>query len=127
MSLSDLEQTVLAYFVAGPANDINIAGRWFPKSEVFLIIEDKFLQAVRKFGMKARTASKPAAVAFVERMLEKGGWATKQNEFGGTMHQWQMDAFRSELKAMQAADPIVQASQGQGPEFWTEKFAAVTA
>jgi hypothetical protein len=126
MSLSDLEQTIQAYFLAGPANDINIAGRWYPYKEVLLIIDDKYQQAVRKFGMKARKATMPAAKAFVDHMIDKGGWATKQNDFGGTMHQLQLDAFRSELKAMQEADPIVQESKGAGPDFWTAKFAAAT-
>jgi hypothetical protein len=127
MSLSDLEQTIQAYFLAGPANDINIAGRWYPYKEVLLIIDDKYQMAVRKFGPKARKATMPAAKAFVDHMIEKGGWTTKANDFGGNMHQWQMDAFRAELKALQAADPIVQASQGAGLEFWTDKFAEVTA
>jgi hypothetical protein len=124
--LSDLQQTVLAYFLAGPANDINIAGRWYPKSEVILIIDDKFQMAVRKFGMKARAATKPAATAFVEHMIEKGGWATKENEFGGTMQQWQMEPFRKELKELQASNPLVQEASSGGETFWQDKFAAVT-
>ena len=125
--LSDLEHAVLAYFLAGAANDINIAGRWFPKSEVLLIIDDKFQQAVRKFGPKARAATKPASTAFVEHMIAKGGWATQENDFGGTMHQWQMDAFRSELKDLQAANPLVQEAAAGGEAFWQDKFAALTA
>ena len=125
--MTDLEKAINAYFLAGPANDINIAGRWFPKSEVVLIIDDKFQQAVRRFGPKAKGATKPVATAFVEHMIDKGGWATKANDFGGTMHQWQMDTFRKELKALQDADPLVQASQGAGPEFWADTFAAALA
>jgi hypothetical protein len=125
--LSDLQQAVLAYFLAGPANDINIAGRWYPKSEVILIIDDKFQQAVRKFGSKARAATKPAATAFVEHMIEKGGWASKENDFGGTMQQWQMDGFRKELKELQAANPIVQEAAAGGETYWQDKFAALTA
>ena len=127
MSLSDLEQSVLAYFLAGPANDINIAGRWYPYNEVLLIIDDKFQMAVRKFGVKARAATKPAAKSFVDHMIEKGGWESKENEFGGTMQRFDLDVFRRELKALQAANPIVQEAQGAAPEFWTEKFAALTA
>jgi hypothetical protein len=127
MSLPDLEQTILAYFIATAANDINIAGRWFPKTEVLLIIDDKFQQAVRKFGAQARGATKPASSAFVEHMIDKGGWATKENDFGGTMHQWNMETFRKELKALQAADPIVQQAAAGGESFWQDKFAAVTA
>jgi hypothetical protein len=125
--LTDLQQAVLAYFLAGPANDINIAGRWFPKSEVILIIDDKFEQAVRKFGVKARAATKPAATAFVEHMIAKGGWASKENDFGGTMQQWQMDPFRKELKELQAANPIVREAAAGGETYWQDKFNALTA
>ena len=124
--LNDLQQTVLAYFLAGPANDINIAGRWYPKSEVILIIDDKFQQAVRKFGPKAKGSTKAASTWFVEHMIERGGWATKQNDFGGTMHQWQMDTFRKELKALQTNDPLVQGAATGGESYWQDKFVAVT-
>ena len=127
MSLTPLEQTVSAYFLATAANDINIAGRWFPKSDLLSIIDDKFQMAVRKFGMKARGATKAASTDFVEQMIAKGGWATKENDFGGTMHQWNMDAFRSELKALQAANPIVQRAAAGGESFWADEFAALTA
>jgi hypothetical protein len=127
MSLSELEQNISAYFLAGPAGDINIAGRWFPYNEVLLIIDDKFQMAVRKFGPKARGATKAAATAFVDHMIEKGAWETKHNDFGGTMHQFHADTFRKELKELQASNPIIQAAQGAGPDFWTEKFAALTA
>jgi hypothetical protein len=127
MSLSELEQNISAYFLAGPANDINIAGRWYPYNEVLLIIDDKYQMAVRKFGPKARGATKPVAKAFIDHMIDKGGWETKQNDFGGTMHRFNTDVFRKELKDLQAADPIVQEAQGAAPEFWTEKFAALTA
>jgi hypothetical protein len=125
--LTDLQQAVLAYFLAEPANDINIAGRWYPKSEVILIIDDKFQMAVRKFGMKARAATKPAATAFVEHMIAKGGWATKENDFGGTMQQWQMDPFRAELKTLQAANPLVQGAATGGETYWADLFAPLTA
>lgn len=127
MSLTPLEQTVLAYFLGGAANDINIAERWFPKSDLLLILEDKFQVAVRKFGFKAKSATKAASTHFVEHMIAKGGWATKENDYGGTMHQWQRDAFRAELKALQSADPIVQEAAQGGESYWTDKFAALTA
>jgi hypothetical protein len=125
--LSDLEQTIQAYFLAGPANDINIAGRWYPYNEVLLIVDDKFQMAVRKFGPKARGATKPVAKAFVDHMIEMGGWTSKDNDFGGTMQQWQMDPFRAELKALQAANPLVQEATAGGETYWQEKFAALTA
>jgi hypothetical protein len=126
VSQSDLDQAVIAYFVAGPANDVNIAGRFFPYSDLLLILEDKFQIATRKFGMKVKTRSKVAATVFVDAMIAKGGWSSKPNDFGGNMHQFQPDVFRAALKEMQANDPIVQESQGKGAEFWTDKFAALT-
>lgn len=127
MSLSELEQNVFAYYVATAANDFDAATRWFPYGELLLSIDDKFQMAVRKFGIKARGRSKPAATAFLDHMIEKGGWETKANEYGGTMHQFNSANFRSELKQVQASDAIVQEAQGAGPDFWTEKFAALTA
>jgi carbamoylphosphate synthase large subunit len=40
---------------------------------------------------------------------------------------WQMDAFRKELKELQAADPIVQEAAQGGETYWADKFAAETA
>ena len=83
MSLSDLEQHVLADYLAVQANDLNIATRWYPYGKLALILKDKFSIAVRKFGIKARGRAKPVVKAFLEHLIEKGVWATKQNEFGG--------------------------------------------
>ena len=127
MSLSPLETAAHAYFLAGPANDIAIATRWYPRTEVVLIIEDKFSIALRKFGPKARAAAKAAATAFVEHMIAKGGWETKQNDFGGTMHQFQFEVFKRELAVLQAADPLVQQAANGGDSFWADTFAALTA
>lgn len=127
MSLSELEQNVSAYFIATAANDFNAATRWYPYGELLLSIDDKFQMAVRKFGVKARSCSKAAATTFLAHMIEKGGWETKANEYGGTMHQFNANIFRQEVKALQASNPIVQEAQGAGPDYWTDKFAALTA
>lgn len=127
MSLSNLEQLVFDYYVATAANDLSVATRWYPYGELILIIEDKVSIAVRKFGMKARGVSKPVATAFVDHMIANGGWETKQNEYGGSMHQFQTDTFRNELKALQAASPAFAEAQAAGAEYWQEKFTALTA
>jgi hypothetical protein len=126
MSLSELEQAVLAYYVAGHANELNIAGRWYPYGELVLVIEDKISVNVRKFGSKARGAAKTASKALLDLMIEKGAWATKQNEYGGSMHQFQPDAYKVALRELQASDPLIVAAKEQGPEFWADKFAALT-
>lgn len=126
MSLSELEQTAFAYFTATAANDVNNATRWFPRSELILIMEDKFAIATRKFGFKVKATAKAAATLFVEYMLANGGWETKANEFGGTMHQFNLDGYRKALAKLQADDPIVQQSLQGGETFWADRFAALT-
>ena len=127
MSLNDLESHVLAYYTSGQAKDLNIATRWYPRSEVILIIEDKIAIATRKFGPKVKGCSKAAGTAFVDMMIEQGGWSTMQNDFGGTMHQFQLGAFDKALTAFNAADPIVQASAAGGDTFWADRFAELTS
>lgn len=127
MNLSELEQTVLAYYASGQAKDLTVAPRWYPYGELILIMEDKVSIAVRKFGFKARGAAKAAATAFLDMMIEKGAWATKQNDFGGSMHQYQMDAYPRVLGEFNAGNPIVQAAAAGGESFWADRFAELTA
>ena len=122
MSLSDLERTTLAYYLAGQANELKIADRWYPYGELVLIVEDKISVAIRKFGTKVRVTAKTASKAFIDAMIAQGGWSTKQNDFGGAMHQFQAEPFKAALREMQASDPIVQEASGQGAEFWADKF-----
>lgn len=127
MSLTDLESHALAYYTSGQAKDLNIATRWYPYGELILIIEDKISIATRKFGFKVRSCSKAAGTAFLDMMIEKGGWATKQNEFGGAMHQFQSDVFPQALAEFNATSPIVQAAAAGDENFWADKFAELTA
>ena len=127
MNLNDLEHHAFAFYVAGPANDLSIATRFYPYGELVMIITDKIDVAVRPFGGKAQRASKAAATAFVDGMIAAGGWSTTQNKFGGSMHQWQGDAFRAELRRLQAEDPVIAKSREQGDGYWAEAFAALIA
>ncbi|KHK91262.1 hypothetical protein [Novosphingobium malaysiense] len=125
--MSDLIDHMIAYYVAGPANDLNIAARWYPYGELTLIIEDKFQIAHRKFGMKVRSQSKAAAKQFLDSMIAKGAWSTTENEFGGKMHQFQADVFRAEIKERQATNPIIAKAEAEGPEYWEKAFGELVA
>lgn len=125
--MSDLTDHMIAYYVAGPANDLNIATRWYPYGELSLIIEDKFQIATRKFGLKVRAQSKAAGKQFLDVMIEKGAWATTENEFGGKMHQFQLDTFRAVIKDMQANNAIIAQAEAEGPEFWDKAFGELVA
>jgi hypothetical protein len=126
MSLDPIQHAVFAYYVSGQANELNIAPRWYPYGELVLIVEDKISVAVRKFGMKARGSAKTVSKHLLDLMIEKGGWTTKHNEYGGSMHQFQPDVFKATLREVQASDPLIVEAQGKGLEFWTGKFEALT-
>lgn len=125
--MSEIVNHMIAYYVAGPANDLNIATRWYPYGELLLIVEDKFSIATRKFGMKVRSHSKEAGKAFLDMMIEKGAWETKQNEYGGSMHQFQADKFKAAVKELQGSDPIIAKAAAEGPEFWDKAFGELVA
>lgn len=125
--LNPLQAHVLAYYSSGQGIDLNIATRWFPRSEVVNNMDDKMQQAVRKFGMAARKAARPAAEVFVTFMLEHGGWASQENEFGGSMHSFRLDEYRKALDAFNAANAIVTEAAAGGETFWADTFAALTA
>ena len=125
--MTQLEQHMIAYYVAGPAFDLTIATRWYPYSDLELIIEDKFNIATRKFGMKVRKNSKAAGKLFLDMMIGKGAWIAKPNDFGGSMYQFQLDVWRSAIRELQASDPIIQQANAEGPEFWDKAFGALVA
>ena len=127
MSDDNLIDHMIAYYVAGPANDLNIATRWYPYGELVLIIEDKFSIATRKFGPKVRGKAKIAAQRFLDAMIAKGAWETKTNDFGGQMHQFQADKFRAAVSELQASDPVLAKSRAEGSDYWEKAFAELVA
>lgn len=120
--LTPLEAHVQAYYLSNAANTLDISGRFYPHGELVMIIADKMQVATRKFGRKAGAATRGAATAFVDHMIAAGAWTTKKNDFGGTMHQFQGEAYRAALKAMQASDPVLASVNDD----WDGAFAALT-
>jgi hypothetical protein len=125
MNLSELEQHIFACYVAGAAGDLNMVGRFWPYGELVMIIEDKIQFATREFGFKVTSRAKSVATAFLDQMIAGEAFSTKQNDFGGTMHQFQVDNYRRLLKQMRETNPIVLKAQGAGPGFWAEAFAGL--
>ena len=126
MNLTELEQHVYAYYVATDAAQFSAAPRFYPYGELTLIFADKVQVATRKFGRPVHSKAKTAATALVDKLIKSGAYSTKQNEFGGSMHQFQEPAYKAFLKAEQDADPIIQQAKAAGPEFWDDAFAKLT-
>jgi hypothetical protein len=127
VSLSELEQHVYAYYVAQDAAQFSAAPRFYPYGELTLIFADKIQVATRKFGRKVHSRSNAAAAALVDKLIEAGAYSTKQNEFGGSMHQFQEPAYKAFLKSEQDKDPIIQQAKAEGSDFWAQAFARLTA
>jgi hypothetical protein len=127
MNLTELEQHIFACYVANAAGDLNMVGRFWPYGELVLIIEDKIQVATREFGFRVSSKAKPVATAFLDRMIAGEGFSTQQNDFGGTMHQFQANTYRRLLKELRENDPILPKAQAAGPGFWTEAFAGLTS
>jgi hypothetical protein len=124
--MNELESHALAYFVAEYAETFKPADRFFPYGDLVLVWEDKINVATRKFGTRVRMKAKPAATAYLDMLIEKGGYTTKANDFGGTMHAFQLDEVRRILKELKESDPIILKAKADGQDFWAETFAELT-
>jgi hypothetical protein len=127
MNLTELEQHAYAYYVATDAAQFSAAPRFYPYGELTLIFADKIQVATRKFGRQTHSKSKTVANALLDKLIEAGAYSTKQNEFGGSMHQFQEPAYKAFLKAEQERDPIILQAKAEGPEFWQTAFERLTA
>ena len=127
MTFNELESTAFAYFLVSQGPSVNVAGRWFPRMDFIHIFEDKVQIACRKFGRRVVGTGTKIANEFVDLMIEKGALTVKKDDFGGTLHQFQLDPYRALIQELTAADPIVAKAQAAGPEFWEQAFAELTA
>jgi hypothetical protein len=123
--LNDLESHLFAHYVAHGANELEIAGRWFPYGNLVMTIEDKVMIGARAFGTIVKMQSKAAGKAFLDYMLEKEAFITKDDKFG-KLHQFQPDVYRKVLKELQAGNPIVQKAAAEGEGFWAAAFTDLT-
>jgi hypothetical protein len=126
MTLTPLEAHVFAYYLANSAKDFAMAGRWFPYAELERTFTDKMQVDVRPFGQVAKDAAGAAAKHYFDHMLAEGGFATKEQKFGGTMHQYEPAGFKAALEALKAADPILKAAAAGSDGYWQATFAELT-
>ncbi len=125
-NLTPLQQHVLAFYLAHSAKDFAMSGRWFPYGELELIFADKVKVDVRPFGKAAQDAAKAVATFYLDHMIAQGGFANKDQKFGGTMHQYEGEGFGAALDALKAGDPVLASAGDAGPEFWENAFASLT-
>ena len=125
MELTERDELILAYYLDSDAQNLKMVTRFWPYGELVLIIDDKIQVVTRKFRMRGRTACSNAAHAFQDIMIERGGFSTVKNEYGGTMHQYQADKYRQIVQELRETNPIIARAKEGGAEFWAEAFAEV--
>lgn len=126
MSMTDLEHHLMAYYAQGQGRELSITGRFYPHAELIMIMADKIEVAARKFGRPVYSKSKGAAAGFVDYMIANGGWNTTENDFGGTMHQFQTDGYKAALRKLHETDPVLQKAAAEGEGYWPKAFASLT-
>ena len=124
--MNELQSHVLAYYLAHSAKDFAMVGRWFPYGELELILADKVKVDVRAFGKPAQDSAKPAATFYLDHMIAAGGFSSKVQKFGGTMHQYDAEPFRAALDKLKAANPVLAKAEAGAPAFWQSAFASLT-
>lgn len=127
MNLNPLEQHIFAFFLVKEADQVNIAGRFFPRKDFISTFEDKMRISLRKFGRGVSGNAQPVAEQFVDLLLEKGALSTQTDKFGGVMHQFQAEPYRAVISDLRNADPVVAKAQASGDAFWDETFAGLVA
>ena len=126
MRLSALEEHVLAYYLANAAEALQMDPRFWPYGELILIVEDKIGFATRAFGFKVGRAAPNAARAFLDLMIERGGFSTAKNDYGSTMHQYQKKRYEASIRELQVVNPICMKANAAGPEYWETAFSELT-
>jgi hypothetical protein len=126
MNLSDLEQHVFAYYLANGAADLTMAPRFWPYGDLVLIVEDKIGVATRKFGGKVTRASANVASAFVDLLIEQGGFSVAENRLS-KMYRYEGPNYQNCINELRDANPIVRRASAAAPGFWDEAFAALIA
>ncbi len=125
--LTPLASQVLAYYLDHSAKEFSMTGRWFPYSELEFIIADKVRVDVRQFGKPAQEQAGAAAKGFLDHMIANAGFESKSQKFGGSMHQFDPEGFRTALAAMQGDNAALAAARAGGADYWTTSFAELSA
>jgi hypothetical protein len=121
VKLTELEELILAYYLAKGASGFHMDPRYWPPIELSSIVEDKLRFAVSRFDPNNRTAVDNAARAFLDLLIEQQAFSTNDSKYG-PMYQFQPAVYRQCISDAHKANPIIAQAQISGPEFWQQAF-----
>ncbi len=122
MNLNNLEQHVLAYFLAVEASKANVDGRYFRREGFVKIFDDMISFSVERFGGRVATRQSNVATGLVDALIEDNGFVTSHDQYSGTSYQFDRARYRAAISRLQAADAICKQAEASGPEFWVRAF-----
>ena len=125
MALSPLEQHILAYFIAGEADEFRMDPRWWPALELSQIVEHKVRFAASIVDVTDRVSCANAARALLDMLIARGAFTTSESEYG-PMYQFQRDVYRAYIAELRASDPIIAQARADGDDYWRNAFADLT-
>lgn len=126
MQLSELDEHILAYFIAKNAGELQMDPRWWPSIELSSIVEDKVRFAVSRFWLVGRPPVEAAARVLLDTLVARGAFAKKDGEYG-PMFQFQRDPYRAWLAEAREINPIVTHMADADEDAWEETFDRLTA
>ena len=122
----ELEQYILAYYLAHGAQNLEIAGRFYTRLDLVGSIGDKIKLGTRKFGREVTSRAVPVAKMFLQVMIERGAFTTVEQKIGADMHQFQSKIYRQVLRELEEDNEIIRRSRVEGEDFWANRFASLT-
>lgn len=124
--MTELDQHILAYFIAKNADEFQMDPRWWPSIELGSIMEDKVRFGVSRFWLVGRPPVEAAARNLLETLIARGAFAKKDGEYG-SMYQFQRAPYREWLTEARANNPIVKQMATADEDEWEATFDRLTA
>jgi hypothetical protein len=126
MHLTELEEHVLAWFLAGDALNVTVDGRFYGRGDFVRIFEDRIFYATQLFGGRVAARHPNIANYLVDKLIEAQALSTTIDRLSGTSHKFDNARYRTCINDLIRSNSICQRSQGAGPDFWEQAFAAAT-
>jgi hypothetical protein len=127
MTLNETEQLVLAYFLVEDAPKMYVDARFFLTEDFVRMFDDRIYYKIQELPSGPTSRHKALATQIVDLMIEKGALSTKRDKFGGVMHQFVPDVYKTMIAELAAANPLVAKAGAGGKDYWEGQFAALKA
>lgn len=124
MTLTGLEECLFAYFLTVDALNVTVDGRFYRREEFVRIFDDRIFYATQLLGGSVAARHPDIAIQFVDKLVGEKALSTVNDQYSGVAHQFDTARYRAVVNRLIASNDMCRRSQGAGPQFWDEAFAA---